>query len=94
VTLSTRKKGIEWVVREMPSFFHVAGHREGILIGVAPGYHELQQRLFEVSRMYIEKGYFKDEPALYMLSLKDLFIVKDFSFAPMVKKVLQIRDEK
>ncbi|MBM4249452.1 MAG: MarR family transcriptional regulator [Euryarchaeota archaeon] len=94
VTLSTRKKGIEWVVKEMPSFFHVAGQREGVIMGLASGYHEFQQRLFDVSRVYIEKGYFKDEPALYMLSLQDLVIVKDFSFAPMVKKVLQLRDEK
>jgi DNA-binding MarR family transcriptional regulator len=93
-TLSTRRKGIERVVKEMPSFFHVAGQREGIVMGLAQNFTELQRHQYKASRLYLEKGYFKDEPALTILSVPDLTVVKDFVFAPLVKRVLQMEGEK
>jgi len=94
VTMVSRKKGMEWVVKEMPSFFHIAGHREGVLMGLAANYSDFQRRQYEVSRMYLERGYFKDEPFLATISVPDLSVVKDFTFAPVVKKVLDIKDDK
>jgi DNA-binding MarR family transcriptional regulator len=93
-TVAARKKGIEGVFKEAPSFFHVAGQREGMVMGLAGSFRELQKRQYEASRMYLERGYFKDEPTLTMLSVPDLSVVKDFAFAPLVKKVLQMEDEK
>jgi DNA-binding MarR family transcriptional regulator len=93
-TLPARKKGIEWAAKEMPSFFHVVGQREGIVIGLAQNFTELQRHQLEASRMCLEKGYFKDEPAVTILSVPDLTVVKDFVFAPLVKRVLQMEGEK
>ncbi len=93
-TLAARKKGIEWVVREMPSFFHVAGQREGIVMGMAESFTQLQRLQYEASRIYLERGYFKEEPTLTLLTVKDLVVVKDFVFAPLVKRVLQMEGEK
>lgn len=93
-TLAARKKGMEWVIKEMPAFFHVAGQREGIVIGLAGSFRELQKHQYEASRMYLERGYFKEEPTLTMMSVQDLAVVKDFTFAPLVKRVLQVEDEK
>jgi hypothetical protein len=61
IKVAARKKGIEWVVKEMPSFFHVAGQREGVLVGMAQSFTDLQRRQTEASRIYLERGYFKDE---------------------------------
>jgi len=93
-TLAARKKGIERVLKEMPSFFHVFGQREGVVIGLAASFTDLHRRQYEASKMYLERGYFKDEPTLTLLSVQDLAVVKDFTFAPLVKRVLQITDEK
>jgi hypothetical protein len=94
VTLTTRRKGIEWVNRETPLFFHVAGHREGLLMALASTFRGLQNHLHEASRFYMEKGYLRDEPRVLMLSVPEIAIVKDFTFAPLVKKVLGMEDEK
>jgi hypothetical protein len=42
----------------------------------------------------MEKGYLRDEPRVLMLSVPEIAIVKDFTFAPLVKKVLGMEDEK
>jgi hypothetical protein len=94
VTLASRKKSIELVIKDMPSFFHAAGQREGVIIGLASSFTDLQKRLYDASRIYLEKGYIKEEPTLTILSVRDLAVVKDFTFAPLVKRVLQITDEK
>ena len=94
VTLVTRKKGIEWVNRETPLFFHVAGNREGLLMALASTFRGLQNQLLMASRLYMEKGYLRRDPYVTMLSVPELAIIKDFTFAPVVKKVLEIEDEK
>ena len=93
-TLSARKKGIEWVVKKMPSFFHVAGQREGVLVGMAQSFTDLQRLQTEASKIYLERGYFKEEPTLTILSVRELSVVKDFVLAPLVRRVLQMEGEK
>ena len=64
------------------------------MVGLERNFETLQRQLFEVNRFYLEKGYFKEEPKLINLSVNDTVVVKDFTFAPVVKKVLDIEDEK
>jgi len=92
-TLSARKKGIEWVVKELPSFFHIAGNQEGMLAGVAKNFQDLQRHLYLTSKLYLEKGFFRNEPRVLMLSVKDLAVLKDFNFAPLVKKILGVDED-
>jgi biotin operon repressor len=93
-TLLARRKGIEWAAREMPAFFHVFGQREGMLMVMAKSFTELQRLQCEATRMYLERGSFKEEPSLTLLSVPELEVVKDFVFGPLVKRVLQIEAEK
>jgi DNA-binding MarR family transcriptional regulator len=89
-TPAARRKGIEWPTKDMPAFFHVAGQREGIILGLAGSFTDFKRRQREASRAYLERGHFKDEPSLTLLSVPDLAVVKDFVFAPLVKRVLQV----
>jgi DNA-binding MarR family transcriptional regulator len=91
---TARRKGVERALRDMPAFFHVAGQREGIMMGLAGNFTDLQRRRRGASRAYQERGLFRDEPSLTLISVPDLVVVKDFSFGPLVKRVLQIEDEK
>jgi DNA-binding MarR family transcriptional regulator len=92
-TLANRKKGIEWVVKELPAFFHIAGNQEGMLAGVAKNFQDLQKHNYLTSKLYFEKGFFRSEPRVIMMSVKDLTVLKDFTFAPFVKRILDINEE-
>jgi DNA-binding MarR family transcriptional regulator len=94
ISFNARKKGIEWSIRELPAFFQVAGSREGMIVSLETKFEDLQKQLYEAARFYMDKGFFKEELKITMFSVKDLNIVKDFNFAPLVKKVLGIEDEK
>jgi len=92
-TIANRKKGLEWVVRELPAFFHIAGNQEGMLAGVAKNFQDLQRHHYLTSKLYFEKGFFRSEPRVLMMSVKDLTVLKDFTFAPLVKKILDIDED-
>lgn len=92
-TLASRKKGIEFVIKELPAFFHVAGNQEGMLAAVAKNFQELQKHAYLTSKLYFEKGFFRNEPTVIMMSVKDITVLKDFTFAPLVKKILDIDEE-
>lgn len=94
ITFGSRKKSIDWSLKELPAFFQVAGNREGMIVALERKFEDLQRQLYEAARFYLEKGYFKEELKLTSFSVKDVYLVKDFSFAPLVKKVLGIEDEK
>jgi DNA-binding MarR family transcriptional regulator len=93
-TAAARRKGMEWAARELTAFFHVLGQREGMVMGLAGNFSELQRLQCEASRMYLERGYFKEEPSLLLLSVPELEVVKDFVFTPLVERVLQTGDGK
>ncbi|PKK86181.1 MAG: hypothetical protein CVT48_02260 [Thermoplasmata archaeon HGW-Thermoplasmata-1] len=62
---------------------------ETVMIGFYPTYHEYKgekTRLFQVLK---EGGHIKEIPFVRTFSVESMVIIKDFSFAPIVKKILQ-----
>lgn len=94
ITMSIRKKGIDWSLKEIAAFFQVAGRREGMIIALERRFEDLQRQLYEAARFYMEKGFFREELKITNFAVKDVFIVKDFNFAPGVKKILGMDDDK
>jgi DNA-binding MarR family transcriptional regulator len=94
ITLPMRKKGIEWSLRELPSFFQVVGSREGMIIVMERKFEDLQRHQSESARFFTDKVLLKDELRITSFAVRDLFIVKDFNFAPVVKKILGMDDER
>ncbi len=90
--LSARRRALEWVVRRLPAFLHITGDREGIIMGVAPNFTVLKKLQREVSRLYLEKGYFQEEPQLALFAVEETSVVKELVFTPVVERALAIGD--
>lgn len=90
--LTARRRVLEGVVKRLPAFLHVSSDREGIIMGLAPNFTVLQKLHLEVSRLYLERGYFREEPQLTLFAVKEMSVVKDLAFAPIVGRALGIED--
>ncbi|MGQ9582882.1 MAG: hypothetical protein ACUVV6_05130 [Thermoplasmatota archaeon] len=90
--LSARRRALEGVAKRLPAFLHVSGDREGIIMGLAPNFTVLQKLHLEVSRLHLERGCFREEPQLTLFAVKEMSVVKDLAFAPIVGRALEIED--
>jgi hypothetical protein len=94
VSVSMRRKGMEWSLRELPSFFQVAGIHDGMIILLEKRFGDLQRHLCESARFHMEKGLLKHPPRMTNFAVRDILIVKEFSFAPAVKSILGMDEKK
>jgi len=93
VSLSMRRKGMEWSLRELPAVFQLAGIHDGMAILLERRFEDLQRHLAEAARFYMEKGLLRQPPRIINLAVGDVIVAKDFSFGPAVKRILGV-DEK
>ena len=93
VSMSMRRKGIEWSLRELPAFFHLASGSEGIMILLENSFEDLQRHMGEAARYTVDKGLLKKDPCIVNFAVRDIFIVKDLNFAPAVKRILGVNEK-
>jgi hypothetical protein len=90
---SMRRKAMELSLRELPAFFQLENAREGLIILLENRFEDLRRHTVEAARFHVNKGLLKQGPWTTSFAVKDVFIVKDFNFAPAVKRILGV-DEK
>jgi len=93
VPTSMRRKGMEWSLRELPAFFQLENAREGLIILLENRYEDIRRHICEAARFHVNKGLLKQGPWTTSFAVKDIFIVKDFNFAPAVKRILGINEK-
>jgi len=90
-SMVNRKKAIDWVMKELPAFYHVGTNRDGVIMGLTRNYTETSKFVHDVSKLYLEKGIFEKEPIVNLMAVKEINTVKDFEFVAIVKKLLDIK---
>jgi DNA-binding MarR family transcriptional regulator len=88
--LSVREKGIEMVVNEDSFFFVVSGNRESVQFAVAKDFGEYQGVRDEIIRFYREHDFLAKDPNILLFSIPAMKILKNFEYAPLVRKVLKL----
>ena len=91
---ATRKKAMDWSLRELPVVFQAAGSHGGMMMHLERNFEDLQRHRHGLARFFSDKGLLKGEPRIVNFSAGDTILVRDFNFAPAVKRVLGMDSEK
>ncbi|MEM2869407.1 MAG: Lrp/AsnC family transcriptional regulator [Thermoplasmata archaeon] len=91
-SVGERAKAIEGALRAFPAFLHLISGREGVVMGLVKDFSALQRIYTEFLKIHLDKGYFTEEPRLTPLSIRELSVVKDFTFAPIVEWAVGAED--
>ena len=86
--LQKRKKALAWTVKELPGFFQVANDREGVILGLARDFPDTQDHIYNTLSLYHKEGFLAGEPRIMLFAVRDLNVIKDFVFGPIVDNVL------
>jgi hypothetical protein len=81
-----------WTMKELPAFFNVASDKSGVIMGLGKDFDETQDYIHKVLNLYYREGFFDSEPHITLISVKDIKVIKDFDFGPIVKETLGLKD--
>jgi len=86
--LQKRKKALAWTASELPGFFQVANDHEGVILGLARDFPDVQDHIYNTLSLYHKEGFLEGEPRIMQFAVRDLNVIKDFVFGPIVDNVL------
>jgi DNA-binding Lrp family transcriptional regulator len=86
-TLSVRWEGVERTASKTPTTLFIASGPETVALGLMRDYDQLQTLRRDFLEFYARKGFYREDPTVYVFPLSDTKVVKDFDFSGLMEEV-------
>ena len=90
--ISKRKKGIKMVMSELPNIFVISGNLESFVISIVKDFQEFQELKSKTLALYKQENYLIEEPDIQLYSIRNLNIIINHKYGPIVKKIFELED--